>query len=139
MQTGIIPKFVLFLDCPVEELKRRVLARNQVRQMHPSILHFCFRWPFFFSFLFYSIPWFLSYVWTMKGREDDNLNTILKRLKVFNEYTKPVIDHYSSIGKVHEVIYCFIELCSEYNYIYDFTLFLWKCYYLLPWKPQNPI
>lgn len=33
MQTGIEPEFVLFLDCPKEEMERRLLGRNQVRQM----------------------------------------------------------------------------------------------------------
>ncbi|VEL14062.1 unnamed protein product [Protopolystoma xenopodis] len=34
------------------------------------------------------------------GRADDNEDTIIKRLKVFNELTKPVIDHYSERNKV---------------------------------------
>lgn len=31
VQTGIEPEFVLFFDCPEEELERRLLSRNQVR------------------------------------------------------------------------------------------------------------
>jgi adenylate kinase family enzyme len=34
------------------------------------------------------------------GRSDDNEETIRKRLHVFNEHSKPVIDHYSKLGKV---------------------------------------
>jgi thymidylate kinase len=29
-QIGIEPEFVLFIDCPKEELERRILNRNQV-------------------------------------------------------------------------------------------------------------
>lgn len=34
------------------------------------------------------------------GRSDDNEETIRKRLYVFNEHSKPVIDHYSKLNKV---------------------------------------
>lgn len=34
------------------------------------------------------------------GRSDDNEETIKQRLNVFNEQSKPVIDHYSKSGKV---------------------------------------
>lgn len=34
------------------------------------------------------------------GRTDDNEDTIKKRLHVFNDHSKPVIDHYSKLGKV---------------------------------------
>lgn len=30
MQTGSEPNFVLFFDCPEEEMVKRVLSRNQV-------------------------------------------------------------------------------------------------------------
>lgn len=30
LQTGIIPEFILFFDCPEDEMERRVLGRNQV-------------------------------------------------------------------------------------------------------------
>ena len=33
LQTGIEPEFVLFFECPEEEMERRLLSRNQVRQM----------------------------------------------------------------------------------------------------------
>lgn len=34
------------------------------------------------------------------GRSDDNEETIKKRLQIFNEHSKPVIDHYSKLNKV---------------------------------------
>lgn len=34
------------------------------------------------------------------GRSDDNEESIMKRLKVFNEQTKPVVDFYSGQGKL---------------------------------------
>ncbi len=34
------------------------------------------------------------------GRSDDNEETIKKRLQVFNDQSKPVIDHYSKQNKV---------------------------------------
>ncbi|XP_020260732.1 UMP-CMP kinase-like [Asparagus officinalis] len=38
-----------------------------------------------------------------QGRIDDNIETVKKRLKVFNELNLPVINHYSGKGKVHKV------------------------------------
>ncbi|OAY78373.1 putative UMP/CMP kinase 4 [Ananas comosus] len=38
-----------------------------------------------------------------KGRVDDNINTIIKRLRVYFDSTLPVIDYYSSRGKVHKI------------------------------------
>lgn len=35
------------------------------------------------------------------GRADDNPETLIKRLKAFNEQSKPVIDLYRKFGKVH--------------------------------------
>ncbi|XP_020088553.1 UMP-CMP kinase 3-like isoform X1 [Ananas comosus] len=60
------PDFVLFFDCPEEELIKRLLNRNQ-------------------------------------GRVDDNINTIIKRLRVYFDSTLPVIDYYSSRGKVYKI------------------------------------
>ena len=34
------------------------------------------------------------------GRSDDNQESIIKRLKVFNEQTKPVIEQYGKLGKL---------------------------------------
>ncbi|KAD4982668.1 hypothetical protein E3N88_19339 [Mikania micrantha] len=64
--TGIVPEFVLFFDCPEEEMEKRLLGRNQ-------------------------------------GREDDNIETIRKRFKVFLESSLPVIEYYNSKGKVRKI------------------------------------
>ncbi|XP_011031636.1 PREDICTED: UMP-CMP kinase 3 [Populus euphratica] len=64
--TKIEPAFVLFFDCPEEEMERRILSRNQ-------------------------------------GREDDNIETIRKRFKVFLESSLPVVEYYESKGKVRKV------------------------------------
>ncbi|WVZ17359.1 hypothetical protein V8G54_010341 [Vigna mungo] len=64
--TGIEPAFVLFFDCPEEEMERRLLSRNQ-------------------------------------GREDDNIETIRKRFKVFLESSLPVINYYDAKGKVRKI------------------------------------
>ncbi|KAG0556455.1 hypothetical protein KC19_11G054900 [Ceratodon purpureus] len=64
--TGIIPEFILFFDCPEDEMERRVLGRNQ-------------------------------------GRVDDNKETMQKRLKVFIDFSVPVVKYYESMGKVHKV------------------------------------
>lgn len=37
------------------------------------------------------------------GRSDDNLNSILKRFKVYNEETKFVIDYFHNLNKLVEV------------------------------------
>ncbi|XWS56382.1 hypothetical protein CRYUN_Cryun09bG0081000 [Craigia yunnanensis] len=64
--TKIEPEFVLFFNCPEEEMERRILNRNQ-------------------------------------GREDDNIETIRKRFKVFLESSLPVIEYYKAKGKVREI------------------------------------
>lgn len=64
--TKIEPAFVLFFDCPEEEMERRLLSRNQ-------------------------------------GREDDNIETIRKRFKVFLESSLPVIEHYTAREKVRKI------------------------------------
>ncbi|CAO2834570.1 unnamed protein product [Amaranthus hypochondriacus] len=64
--TGIAPKFVLFFDCPEDEMEKRLLSRNQ-------------------------------------GREDDNIETIKKRFKVYLESSLPIIAHYSSKGKLKKI------------------------------------
>ncbi|KAG9136018.1 hypothetical protein Leryth_015884 [Lithospermum erythrorhizon] len=38
-----------------------------------------------------------------QGRSDDNEETMAKRLKVFSECTTPVLDHYSSKGKLCKI------------------------------------
>lgn len=37
------------------------------------------------------------------GRADDNEESIVKRLKVFNDQTKPVIDFYGRLGKLQSI------------------------------------
>ena len=37
------------------------------------------------------------------GRSDDNEESIAKRLTVFNEQTRPVIDYYASLGKLMRI------------------------------------
>ncbi|KAL4286467.1 hypothetical protein AHAS_Ahas19G0089100 [Arachis hypogaea] len=64
--TGMEPSFVLFFDCPEEEMERRLLNRNQ-------------------------------------GREDDNIETIRKRFRVFLESSVPVISYYDAKGKVRKI------------------------------------
>ncbi|MED6204408.1 UMP-CMP kinase 3 [Stylosanthes scabra] len=64
--TGMEPSFVLYFDCPEEEMERRLLSRNQ-------------------------------------GREDDNIETIRKRFKVFLESSLPVINYYDAKGKVRKI------------------------------------
>ncbi|KAF8110784.1 hypothetical protein N665_0079s0098 [Sinapis alba] len=60
------PAFVLFFDCPEEELQRRIMNRNQ-------------------------------------GREDNNLETIKKRFKVFVDSTLPIVSYYESKGKLRKI------------------------------------
>ncbi|XP_070038779.1 UMP-CMP kinase 3 isoform X2 [Nicotiana tabacum] len=64
--TKMDPEFVLYLDCPQDEMERRLLTRNE-------------------------------------GREDDNIETIRKRFKVFMESTLPAVQYYESKGKVKKV------------------------------------
>lgn len=99
LQTGIEPAFVLFFDCPEEEMERRILNRNQVR-------------PFWYSFsteisLCFLLQLILFNEWDnnlgFQGRDDDNIETIRKRFKVFLQSSLPVVQYYESIGKVHKV------------------------------------
>ncbi|OIT26247.1 PREDICTED: UMP-CMP kinase 3-like [Nicotiana attenuata] len=64
--TKMEPEFVLYLDCPQDEMEGRLLSRNE-------------------------------------GREDDNIETIRKRFKVFLESTLPAVEYYESKGKVKKV------------------------------------
>ncbi|KAJ0902504.1 putative UMP/CMP kinase [Helianthus annuus] len=38
-----------------------------------------------------------------QGRVDDNVDTTMQRLKVFEAYTLPVIRYYSQKGKLHKI------------------------------------
>ncbi|KAH7295981.1 hypothetical protein KP509_26G002000 [Ceratopteris richardii] len=64
--TGIEPEFVIFFDCPQEELEKRLINRNQ-------------------------------------GRVDDNIDTIRKRFKVFEESTLPVVQYYERKQKLQKI------------------------------------
>ena len=44
------------------------------------------------------------------GRVDDNEDTIRKRLKTFENQTKPVIDYYDSQNKVRKVVMVYVKL-----------------------------
>ncbi len=57
------------------------------------------------------------------GRADDNAETIIKRLKTFNDLTKPVIDHYTKENKVSKV--SFIS-CLDVNHMVEMPSFLSK-------------
>lgn len=37
------------------------------------------------------------------GRSDDNEESIVKRLKIFNDQTRPVIEHYGRLNKVIKI------------------------------------
>ncbi|KAJ8492893.1 hypothetical protein OPV22_014614 [Ensete ventricosum] len=64
--TKIEPEFILFFNCPEEEMEQRLLSRNQ-------------------------------------GRDDDNIETIRKRFRVFVESSIPVVEYYDMKGKVRKV------------------------------------
>lgn len=114
MQTKIEPAFVLFFDCPEEEMERRLLSRNQVRQLWSLSLslsagvnilpQFNCIFPEVFP-LKSEFSLFLFFFCVMKGREDDNIETIRKRFKVFLESSLPVIEHYTAREKVRKVIF----------------------------------
>ncbi|KAI3918302.1 hypothetical protein MKX01_041622 [Papaver californicum] len=46
-----------------------------------------------------------------EGRVDDNIDTLKKRLKIFESLNLPVINYYSAKGKVHKLI---IQFCFEH-------------------------
>jgi adenylate kinase len=52
------------------------------------------------------------------GREDDNAETIAKRLDTFNQLTQPVIDHYARLNRVctvsiHLFIYARVQIVTN--------------------------
>lgn len=51
------------------------------------------------------------FIYNLKGREDDNIETIKKRFKVYMESSLPVIEYYNAKGKVRKV--CFTITLSE--------------------------
>lgn len=54
----------------------------------------------------------------MKGREDDNIETIRKRFKVFLESSLPVIQYYEAKGKVRKVKSYFLFDCIKVHRLY---------------------
>lgn len=42
------------------------------------------------------------------GREDDNAESIKKRFRTYKVETMPVIEHYTTLGKVAEVCVCLL-------------------------------
>lgn len=58
---------------------------------------------------------FLLFFLVIKGREDDNIETIRKRFKVFLESSLPVVEYYESKGKVQKVTCSCNCFCIEIN------------------------
>ena len=61
-------EFLLFLDCPEEVMRERLLERGKT-----------------------------------SGRSDDNIEAIIKRFRTYETSTRPIIDHFDSIGKIRKV------------------------------------
>ena len=62
--------------------------------------HQQFKW-FLFNL---SVILFLPHCCMCQGREDDNIETMQMRLKVFSDYSVPAMKYYESMGKVHKVL-----------------------------------
>ncbi len=115
VQTGIEPHFILFFDCPEQEMERRLLGRNQVYNNHEDDwLVFHQQISSFYGFIFISFKYCFVYrinqtvtVLGEQGRVDDNIETIRKRFKVFVESSIPVVDYYETSGKVNKVLKLF--------------------------------
>lgn len=61
----------------------------------------------------------------MKGRDDDNIETIRKRFNVYMESSLPVIEYYNSKGKVRKVmIYLFSFVPTLLHFILALICFL---------------
>ena len=104
LHIGIEPAFVLYFDCPEKEMERRLLNRNEfsfVLLKNGSVL-FNFLMVISNSYLF----------WIIKGRDDDNIETIKKQFNVFLESSLPVITYYDANRKVRKVIGIFVLLPS---------------------------
>jgi UMP-CMP kinase len=96
-QIGIEPEFVLFIDCPKEELERRILNRNQVLF---ALVISQRKLETFVSFASFTALFSLG---CLQGRDDDNIDTIRKRFEVFQESTLPVVQYYEKRGKLRKV------------------------------------
>lgn len=61
----------------------------------------------------------------MKGRDDDNIETIRKRFNVYMESSLPVIEYYNAKGKVRKVmIYLFSFVITYLHFILALICFL---------------
>lgn len=61
----------------------------------------------------------------MKGRDDDNSETIRKRFNVYMESSLPVIEYYNAKGKVRKVRICFFSFVSTFlHFIFTLICFL---------------
>lgn len=103
LQVGTEPNVVLFFECPEAEMVKRVLDRNEVPVYYIVFdfsyhLRFCFRMN---QIIYSSVSQIRCFI--LQGRVDDNIETIKKRLKVFEELNLPVINYYSEKGKVFKV------------------------------------
>lgn len=113
LQIGIVPEFVLFFDCSEEEMERRLLSRNQVKHVlcvpngnfHVLSVSSTILCVFYLSSIYLPASFFSC----LKGREDDNIETIKKRFKVFMESSLPVIEYYNSKEKVRKVVLVFLR------------------------------
>jgi UMP-CMP kinase len=84
---------VLFFDCPEQEMVKRVLNRNQVGTC--TIIILC--WVELCANIH------LKCDVVLQGRVDDNIETIKKRLEVFDELNWPIVNYYTQRGKLHRV------------------------------------
>lgn len=102
LQVGTEPNVVLFFECPEAEMVKRVLDRNQVPV--------CFRMN---QIIYSAVSQIRCFI--LQGRVDDNIETIKKRLKVFEELNLPVINYYSEKGKVFKVYIQGLKLNSLFR------------------------
>ncbi|KAK3012540.1 LOW QUALITY PROTEIN: hypothetical protein RJ639_009331 [Escallonia herrerae] len=114
------PDLVLVLECSIEVIINSLLNRNQ-RLVFPST--FGYQSAGTFCGLLYSKR---IYVHVLKGRVNDNYQTIQRRLQVHTDSTLPVIEYYQSTGKVqkasppipsiYRLMICFPEFYSLLPY-----------------------
>lgn len=62
-----------------------------------------------------------------QGREDDNKETMQKRLKVFADYSVPVVKYYEATGKVrkvfcHPILNVTMKYLNLENLVFDINL-----------------
>lgn len=89
--------YVFFLDCPKELLKKRIVGReicpncgavfnSLIEESKPSVEGVCDRCSH-----------------TLVKRKDDNEETFDARYDIYMKQTKPLIDHYRSLGVLHTI------------------------------------